>query len=98
MVFEKFKKALKEFIGADKQRETSVAHQYVQWDEEGGMRIDSRIVNTIGTRRQLESAAMLANLQRQEEPSPVLKGNAMRLYRQRDQKEPPQDPKKNLKR
>lgn len=94
MVFEKFKKALKEFIGADKQCETSMvhqsaAHQYVQWDEEGGLHVDSRIMNTIGMRRQLESAAMLAKLQREEESSPVLRGNAMRSKPQRKEEPSP---------
>lgn len=88
MVFEKFKKALKEFIGTDKQRETAVAHQYVQWDEEGGLHVDSRIMNTVGMRRQLESAAMLAKLQRKE-PSSLLKDNTMKSNPQSQEKPSP---------
>lgn len=66
MAFEKFKKAVKEFIGADKLRDTSTVHQYVRFDEEGGLHVSSEIMNTIGMRRQLEGAAMLAQLQREQ--------------------------------
>lgn len=66
MAFEKFKKALKEFIWADKLRDTSVVHQYVRLDEDGGLHVDPQIMNTIGMRRQLEGAAMLAQLQREQ--------------------------------
>lgn len=66
MVFEKFKKAVKEFIWADKLRETSTVHQYVRLDEDGGLHVDPQIMNTIGMRRQLEGAAMLAQLQREQ--------------------------------
>lgn len=69
MAFEKFKKALKEFIWADKLRDTSTVHQYVRLDEDGGLHVDPQIMNTIGMRRQLEGAAMLAQLQREQRKS-----------------------------
>ncbi len=66
MAFEKFKKAVKEFIWADQLRDTSTVHQYVRLDEDGGLHVDPQIMNTIGMRRQLEGAALLAQIQREQ--------------------------------
>ncbi len=66
MAFEKFKQAVKRFIWADHLRNTSTVHQYVHLDEDGGLHVSPEIMNTIGMRRQMEGALLLAQIQREE--------------------------------
>ena len=74
MAFEKFKQAVKSFIWADHLREPSDSvHQYVRLDEDGGIHVSPEIMNTIGMRRQIEGAAMLAQLQRKKPRLPHIK-------------------------
>lgn len=66
MAFEKFKKAVLNFIWADHLRDNSIVHQYVKLDEDGGFRVSPEIMNTLGMRRQLEGAVLLAQIQREQ--------------------------------
>ena len=69
MAFEKFKKAVKNFIWADHLRDNSIVHQYVHLDEDGGLHVSPEIMNTLGVRRQMEGALLLAQIQREQHQS-----------------------------